>query len=540
MGKGVVGCPSSKGAVACPSSKGWRACPPTISWTCCDDGICCWSFDASHPTDSSGKTAHLDGYYAAFWQFIDTPVGPDGQVYAFSSSTIDFTAGVAVVTVDWPASIIGTVVFLEGGFSVPFGTTILSKTGNTITLSNPASLISGPGPTGAVLISSTFGDVTINGVATDGSAVITGTQYTQVFASGTWAVADAAMVVPTGTTITVLGDTSILLSAVPTGTWANDPIVFYPPSNAYHAVEISTIPFTAYQGTKGGSGGLIPSCVFEWDIESTRNGDGTVFTWPTGLTVTLDGGAPGQVIYNSAANAIPFGLSLSADHNISISGQWSIGGGMGSMTPTDFMWPGPNLPMNTPGNPSFGSGITVSTYQTSDCSGVSAGLFVSVGRFNLGASPSGAYWSSLGKQTVTFIATSYCCEDEGSGCRPMATGSQPASGNCSDAMMMRDGKLEPVKMMASKPGAGHHLTKILTGLGFEKLAGCGCASRAAEMDRRGVQWCKDNVATITGWMKEECDARKLPFDQEGAEFIVGEAIRAAVGDTGEDPPSPVM
>lgn len=49
-------------------------------------------------------------------------------------------------------------------------------------------------------------------------------------------------------------------------------------------------------------------------------------------------------------------------------------------------------------------------------------------------------------------------------------------------------------------GPGAQLKRMLKGVPGAK--GCGCNTRAAEMDERGTQWCKDNVPTIVAWLEE--------------------------------------
>jgi hypothetical protein len=59
---------------------------------------------------------------------------------------------------------------------------------------------------------------------------------------------------------------------------------------------------------------------------------------------------------------------------------------------------------------------------------------------------------------------------------------------------------------------------------------CACLSRADEMDRMERQtpgWCRENIETIVGWLKEQADARGLPFSSLVAKLIVRRAIRTA-------------
>lgn len=74
-------------------------------------------------------------------------------------------------------------------------------------------------------------------------------------------------------------------------------------------------------------------------------------------------------------------------------------------------------------------------------------------------------------------------------------------------------------------GPGTELTKLLAKLGFKETPGCKCKSRAAEMDRRGVDWCETNLETIVGWLAEEAKARSLPFLPAAGRLLVKRAIK---------------
>lgn len=77
-------------------------------------------------------------------------------------------------------------------------------------------------------------------------------------------------------------------------------------------------------------------------------------------------------------------------------------------------------------------------------------------------------------------------------------------------------------------GAGTELTKLLKFFGIESTEkGCKCKSRAAKMDKNGVEWCANNIEKILDWLKEEAQKRKLPFLRTAAKVIVLRAIRNA-------------
>jgi len=76
-------------------------------------------------------------------------------------------------------------------------------------------------------------------------------------------------------------------------------------------------------------------------------------------------------------------------------------------------------------------------------------------------------------------------------------------------------------------GPGTELTKLFRPIRPFVRANCNCAAHAAEMDRRGCDWCAANLAVIVGWLEEEAALSKLPFDRPMAEKIVEWAIRRA-------------
>jgi hypothetical protein len=45
------------------------------------------------------------------------------------------------------------------------------------------------------------------------------------------------------------------------------------------------------------------------------------------------------------------------------------------------------------------------------------------------------------------------------------------------------------------------------------------------MDRRGIQWCRDNVDLISSWLAEEAGKRKLPYVNAAGKAAILLAIR---------------
>jgi hypothetical protein len=63
------------------------------------------------------------------------------------------------------------------------------------------------------------------------------------------------------------------------------------------------------------------------------------------------------------------------------------------------------------------------------------------------------------------------------------------------------------KMRGAPPqnGPGTELKKLLAAWPLRIVAtpNCSCNARAAEMDRKGCDWCEENIDTIIGWLREE-------------------------------------
>lgn len=79
-------------------------------------------------------------------------------------------------------------------------------------------------------------------------------------------------------------------------------------------------------------------------------------------------------------------------------------------------------------------------------------------------------------------------------------------------------------------GPGTELKALLKYIGIVATPNCSCNARAAEMDRREAEtpgWCAENIETILDWLKEQADARGLPFIRMGAKVLVRRAISNA-------------
>jgi hypothetical protein len=79
-------------------------------------------------------------------------------------------------------------------------------------------------------------------------------------------------------------------------------------------------------------------------------------------------------------------------------------------------------------------------------------------------------------------------------------------------------------------GPGTELKKLLAHVGITATPDCSCNARAAEMDRREQEtpgWCEANLDTIVGWLREQAEARGLPFIDVAGRLLVRRAIANA-------------
>ena len=86
---------------------------------------------------------------------------------------------------------------------------------------------------------------------------------------------------------------------------------------------------------------------------------------------------------------------------------------------------------------------------------------------------------------------------------------------------------EPKPVAVSGDGVGTELKSLLALLGFRTTPGCGCLVKAQAMNDRGIEWCRDNVAMIVGWLEDEARTRRVPFVRAVATLLVKRAIRNA-------------
>lgn len=85
----------------------------------------------------------------------------------------------------------------------------------------------------------------------------------------------------------------------------------------------------------------------------------------------------------------------------------------------------------------------------------------------------------------------------------------------------------PGDALTYRGGPGTELKKLLAKAGLTASPDCSCNARAAEMDARGCDWCEDNLDTIVGWLREQAQARGLPFLGAAGRLLVRRAIANA-------------
>lgn len=83
----------------------------------------------------------------------------------------------------------------------------------------------------------------------------------------------------------------------------------------------------------------------------------------------------------------------------------------------------------------------------------------------------------------------------------------------------------------NKAYPGRELKKLLSRVGITTTPNCSCIARAKAMDKRGVEWCEQNVETICDWLQEEATKRKLPFVRLAGKAIIHLAIKRAKKNT---------
>jgi hypothetical protein len=75
---------------------------------------------------------------------------------------------------------------------------------------------------------------------------------------------------------------------------------------------------------------------------------------------------------------------------------------------------------------------------------------------------------------------------------------------------------------------------MLSVLNLEVTPDCDCNKHAQKMDNKGIEWCKEHIDDIVGWLKEESKARKLPF----IKFVAKKVVKMAIARAEKNPRGP--
>jgi hypothetical protein len=87
-----------------------------------------------------------------------------------------------------------------------------------------------------------------------------------------------------------------------------------------------------------------------------------------------------------------------------------------------------------------------------------------------------------------------------------------------------------------RPKCGTHLKRLVSYFGIKpinesKKKSCGCNTHAALMDRRGAEWCRQNIEEIVDWMEVEAKERGMFFLRFPAKLFVQKAITNALAES---------
>lgn len=80
-------------------------------------------------------------------------------------------------------------------------------------------------------------------------------------------------------------------------------------------------------------------------------------------------------------------------------------------------------------------------------------------------------------------------------------------------------------VVAARKGTGTELRKLLRYLKLGTSVKCNCAEKEVEMNRRGPQWCRDNMELIVDWLEDLAAPREV--DRDVGRRMVLIAIRRA-------------
>ncbi len=90
-----------------------------------------------------------------------------------------------------------------------------------------------------------------------------------------------------------------------------------------------------------------------------------------------------------------------------------------------------------------------------------------------------------------------------------------------------NGNIVGQPLIVATGGAGTELKNLIAKFGLKPGLNCKCGQHIREMDQNGVEWCEQNISTVTEWLREEAQRAKLPFTEIGAKLLIKRAISNA-------------
>jgi hypothetical protein len=106
------------------------------------------------------------------------------------------------------------------------------------------------------------------------------------------------------------------------------------------------------------------------------------------------------------------------------------------------------------------------------------------------------------------VGESWVCQSCGL-TRPKRPHGIPPKSKC-NATSRAIATAEKTKPARHAKGPGNYLASAITFFfGESAKPSCGCKSRLYEMNAKGPWWCLRNINTITGWLMEEGEKRKM-------------------------------
>ena len=82
-----------------------------------------------------------------------------------------------------------------------------------------------------------------------------------------------------------------------------------------------------------------------------------------------------------------------------------------------------------------------------------------------------------------------------------------------------------IRLLRLTPNVGTNIKILLRTIGYKDCFGC--QGIAAEWDKNGLKWCKENYEDMLSILRERAEKKKLKWSEVGARAVVSGAIWAA-------------